>query len=129
MFDIYISAFALFFVVIDPIGTAPVFLSVTKHNTVKEKIKTATESVSYCLIDPDFLFINWQLSFLVIWKSSVSRTRNRRGYYFVSCGFRKCYLKNLHLESETKSDDISGRVSIFPLAVPLLAGCRIYYWL
>lgn len=120
MFDIYISAFALFFVVIDPIGTAPVFLSVTKHNTVKEKIKTATESV---LIASSILIFfsligNYIFGYLKISFPALGIA----GGIILFLVALKMLFEEPSLESETKSDDISGRVSIFPLAVPLLAG-------
>ena len=120
MFDIYISAFALFFVVIDPIGTAPVFLSVTKHNTVKEKIKTAIESV---LIASSILIFfsligNYIFGYLKISFPALGIA----GGIILFLVALKMLFEEPSLESETKSDDISGRVSIFPLAVPLLAG-------
>jgi len=41
MYEIYLQSFVLYFVVIDPFGTTPIFMSLTKHQNAKEKIKSA----------------------------------------------------------------------------------------
>ena len=41
MIEIFLKTFIFYFIVIDPIGSAPIFLVVTEHLSIKEKIKTA----------------------------------------------------------------------------------------
>ena len=41
MIEIFIKTFIFYFIVIDPIGSTPVFLVITEHLSIKEKIKTA----------------------------------------------------------------------------------------
>ena len=41
MVEIFLKTFIFYFIVIDPIGSAPIFLVVTEHLSIKEKIKTA----------------------------------------------------------------------------------------
>jgi multiple antibiotic resistance protein len=41
MVELFLKTFIFYFIVIDPIGSTPIFLVVTEHLDVKEKIKTA----------------------------------------------------------------------------------------
>ena len=45
MLEVFIQAFVLYFVVIDPIGNTPIFMSITQSQSGKEKYKTAIEGV------------------------------------------------------------------------------------
>ena len=44
MIESFLTAFVIYFVVIDPVGSAPVFLSVTSHFTKAEQYKVALEA-------------------------------------------------------------------------------------
>ena len=44
MIDVFIQAFVLYFVVIDPIGNTPIFMSITQSQNAKEKYQTAIEA-------------------------------------------------------------------------------------
>ena len=41
MSEIFIQTFFLYFIVIDPLGNTPLFLSITQHMETKQKIKVA----------------------------------------------------------------------------------------
>ena len=41
MVEHFITAFIVYFVVIDPVGTAPVFLAITTHLNKRQKIRSA----------------------------------------------------------------------------------------
>ena len=43
MLEVFIQAFVLYFVVIDPIGNTPIFMSITQFQNEKEKRQTAIE--------------------------------------------------------------------------------------
>lgn len=118
MFDIYLSAFALFLVVIDPIGTAPVFLSVTKNNTVTERVQIAFESVfiASVILVTFSLLGNYIFGYL---KISYPALGIAGGIILFLVALKMLFEDP---SSETASIDSSNRVSIFPLAVPLLAG-------
>jgi len=45
MLEVFIQAFVLYFVVIDPIGNTPLFMSITQNQSGKEKIQTAFEGI------------------------------------------------------------------------------------
>ena len=55
MIESFLTAFVIYFVVIDPVGSAPVFLSVTSHLTKAERYKVALETkqkmLRVCKID------------------------------------------------------------------------------
>ena len=118
MFDIYLSAFALFLVVIDPIGTAPVFLSVTKSNTVTERVQIAFESVfiASAILVTFSLLGNYIFGYL---KISYPALGIAGGIILFLVALKMLFEDP---SSETTSIDSSNRISIFPLAVPLLAG-------
>ena len=118
MFDVYLSAFALFLVVIDPIGTAPVFLSVTKNNTVTERVQIAFESVfiASAILVTFSLLGNYIFGYL---KISYPALGIAGGIILFLVALKMLFEDP---SSETASIDSSNRVSIFPLAVPLLAG-------
>ena len=44
MIESFLTAFVIYFVVIDRVGSAPVFLSVTSHFTKVERYKVALEA-------------------------------------------------------------------------------------
>ena len=118
MFDIYLTAFALFLVVIDPIGTAPVFLSVTKNNTVTERVQIAFESVfiASAILVTFSLLGNYIFGYLEI---SYPALGIAGGIILFLVALKMLFEDP---SSETTSIDSSNRISIFPLAVPLLAG-------
>ena len=68
MYEIYLQSFVLYFVVIDPFGTTPIFMSLTKHQNAKEKIKSSLEGVLTATIILIFFSIvgNFLLSYLNI---------------------------------------------------------------
>ena len=47
MLESFITAFIIYFVVIDPIGNAPVFLAVTNAQTRRQKYRTALEATLF----------------------------------------------------------------------------------
>jgi multiple antibiotic resistance protein len=47
MIESFITAFIIYFVVIDPVGNAPVFLAVTTAQTRRQKFRTAIEATMF----------------------------------------------------------------------------------
>ena len=120
MFDIYLSAFALFFVVIDPIGTAPVFLAVTKKNTVKEKAQIAIECIVISTVILVFFSLigNYIFGYLKISFPALGIA----GGIILFLVALKMLFEDADTDVDIISENTDNRVSIFPLAVPLLAG-------
>ena len=120
MLEIFFQTFVLYFVVIDPLAAAPLFLIVTQGLKVKIKLKTAFEATLIATLILIFFAIlgNFLLSYLQISLSA-----------FTIAGGIILFLISLEMlfdkRSQRKEDEIkesSAATSIFPLAIPLLAG-------
>jgi multiple antibiotic resistance protein len=120
MLEIFFQTFVLYFVVIDPLAAAPLFLIVTQGLKVKIKLKTAFEATLIATLILIFFAIlgNFILSYLQISLSA-----------FTIAGGIILFLISLEMlfdkRSQRKEDEIkesSAATSIFPLAIPLLAG-------
>ena len=120
MLEIFFQTFVLYFVVIDPLAAAPLFLIVTQGLKVKNKLKTAFEATLIATLILIFFAIlgNFILSYLQISLSA-----------FTIAGGIILFLISLEMlfdkRSQRKEDEIkesSSATSIFPLAIPLLAG-------
>ena len=120
MLETFFQSFVLYFVVIDPLAAAPLFLIVTQGLKVKNKLKTAFEATLIATLILIFFAIlgNFILSYLQISLSA-----------FTIAGGIILFLISLEMlfdkRSQRKEDEIkesSAATSIFPLAIPLLAG-------
>ena len=120
MLEIFIQTFFLYFIVIDPLGTTPLFLIVTQHMGTKEKIKTALSATTIAAII---------LLFFALLGSSLLSYLNISFPAFTIAGGVILFLISIEMlfdkRQQRKEEDInfsSDKVSIFPLATPLLAG-------
>ena len=120
MLEIFIQSFVLYFVVIDPIGSIPIFFAITKDLNINAKIKTAISStiiafsvlVFFAFLG-NYIFNHLGITFpalkislgIILFIVSLEMLFNRRQE-------RK--------EADTNFD--SDNISVFPLAIPLLAG-------
>ena len=120
MLEIFFQTFVLYFVVIDPLAAAPLFLIVTQGLKIKNKLKTAFEATLIATLILIFFAIlgNFILSYLQISLSA-----------FTIAGGIILFLISLEMlfdkRSQRKEDEIkesSTATSVFPLAIPLLAG-------
>ncbi|MDC0598002.1 MarC family protein [Candidatus Pelagibacter sp.] len=110
----------MYFVVIDPIGTTPLFLVVTKGLHAKDKNKVAFEGVLIATIVLLFFafFGNYVLKYLGITFPA-----------FTIAGGVILFLIALEMLFDIRSErkkrsinDKRDKISIFPIAIPLLAG-------
>jgi multiple antibiotic resistance protein len=120
MLETFFQSFVLYFVVIDPLAAAPLFLIVTQGLKIKNKLKTAFEATLIATLILIFFAIlgNFILSYLQISLSA-----------FTIAGGIILFLISLEMlfdkRSRRKEDEIkesSAATSVFPLAIPLLAG-------
>ena len=105
---------------VDPLGNAPIFLSLTQSQNKKEKIQTAIEGV---LIATVILIIfsligNLLLSYLNI---SLPAFRIAGGIILFLISLEMLFNKRQQ-RKESIVIDANEKVSIFPLAIPILAG-------
>ena len=120
MLEIFIQSFVLYFVVIDPIGGAPIFFVVTKHLDINGKIKTAINSTIIAfLVLVFFAFLgNYIFNHLSITFPALKIAGGIILFIFsLEMLFNK---RQVRKEEDTNFD--SDNISVFPLAIPLLAG-------
>ena len=120
MYEIFLHSFVLYFVVIDPFGTTPIFMSLTQHQNTKEKLKSAFEGVLTATIILIFFSLvgNFLLSYLNI---SLGAFKIAGGIILFIISMEMLFDKR----QERKKKDIenvSNNIAIFPLAIPLLSG-------
>tara|TARA_B110000444_G_scaffold237551_1_gene250396 strand:+ start:112 stop:720 length:609 start_codon:yes stop_codon:yes gene_type:complete len=120
MFEIFIQTFFLYFIVIDPLGNTPIFLSVTRHMETKHKIKTA---LSATIIASTIL-----LFFALVGSSLLAYLNISYPAFTVGGGIVLLIIAIEMLfdkRQQRKEEDInlnSDNVSVFPLAIPIIAG-------
>ena len=120
MLEIFIQTFFLYFIVVDPLGTTPLFLIVTQNMETKEKIKTALSAT---------IIATTILLFFALLGSSLLKYLNISFPAFTIAGGIILFLISIEMlfdkRQQRKEEDLnlkSENVSIFPLATPLLAG-------
>ena len=120
MLEIFIKTFVLYCIVIDPLGSTPLFLIITQHLETKDKIKTALGGVVIATIILLFFALlgNFILSYLNI---SFSAFTVAGGIILFLISMEMLFDKR----QQRKEGDLnysSDKISVFPLAIPLLAG-------
>ena len=120
MIELFLKTFIFYFIVIEPIGSTPIFLVVTEHLDVKEKIKTALHGSFIATLILLFfgLLGNTILAYLNI---SFPAFTIAGGIILFIIALEMLFDKR----HQRKKEDInftSDNLSIFPLATPLLAG-------
>jgi len=120
MLEVFIQAFVLYFVVIDPIGNTPIFISITQSQNEKEKYQTAIEGVIIATIVLITFSIIGQLllSYLNV---SLESFRIAGGIILFLIAIEMLFNKRQE-RKEKILDQTNDKLSIFPLAIPLLAG-------
>ena len=120
MIELFLKTFIFYFIVIDPIGSTPLFLVVTEHLDVKEKIKTALHGTFIATLILLFfgLLGNSVLAYLNI---SFPAFTIAGGIILFIISLEMLFDKR-HQRKEENINFTSDKLSIFPLATPLLAG-------
>lgn len=123
MYEIFISAFVALFVIIDPPGIAPVFAGLTHDTTVKHQRAMAIKGVLIAtLILIFFAFVGED--FLGLLGISIDALRVAGGLMLFVIALEMVFEKRQERKREAaeKMDDFFEDVSVFPVAMPLLAG-------
>jgi multiple antibiotic resistance protein len=120
LFEIFIQSFVIYFVVVDPLGVAPIFLSLTQSQSKKEKIQTSLEGVliATVILITFSLIGNLILTYLNI---SLPAFRIAGGIILFIISLEMLFNKRQQ-RKETIISDANDKVSIFPLAIPILSG-------
>ena len=120
MLEIFIQSFVLYFVVIDPIGSAPIFFVVTKNLSIDDKIKTAMNSTTFAFLILVFFALlgNYIFNHLNI---TFPALKIAGGIILFLVSLEMLFNKRQERREENTNFD-TDNVSVFPLAIPLLAG-------
>ena len=120
MADSFTTAFVFYFVVIDPVGAVPLFMGLTDQFDRKQKYRVAFEStVTATIILCFFALIGTQL--LDQLKISFPAFKIAGGILLLLIAVEMLFGKRGQ-RKEQELEKITDDVTIFPLAVPLLAG-------
>jgi multiple antibiotic resistance protein len=120
MIETFIQYLILYFVVIDPIGTVPLFIVVTKGLKNNDKIRVAFEGV---------IIATLVLLFFAIFGSYLLKYLGISFNAFTIAGGIILFIISLQMlfdiRTERRKKSINEKresISIFPIAIPLLAG-------
>lgn len=124
--DLFIFTFAGLFSVANPLGTLPIFVGLTTDDSAKERSKTALLTVinTFVIFVVSFYVGEYILNFFGI---SINSLRIAGGLIIISSGFALLtgsFQKHKGMERERVKNDLlqRDRVSLTPLAIPMLAG-------
>lgn len=124
--ELFIYIFGALFSVMNPLGTVPVFVGLTKENSIKEKgqISFWTSVNVLIILLISFFAGNYVLSFFGI---SLSSLKIAGGLVIASSGFALLtgkFSEHKGMKRERVQKDIKTRseISLTPLAIPMLAG-------
>ncbi|MDR6301313.1 MarC family protein [Mesonia maritima] len=124
--DLFIYVFAALFSVINPLGTVPVFVGLTKEDPAAERSRTSLLAAinTFVILSIAFFTGKYILNFFGI---SIESLRIAGGLIIVSSGFALLtgsFNKHKGMDREKVKNDVKERdgVSLTPLAIPMLAG-------
>ncbi|MFN3526504.1 MAG: MarC family protein [Paracoccus sp. (in: a-proteobacteria)] len=118
----YITAFVTLFVVIDPVGLAPIFIALTPHMTAAERRRVGLRAlvVAAILLTLFGLVGEAILSGIGI---SISAFRIAGGLLLFLTALDMLFERRTERrEGQAGTDEAGDDPSVFPLAMPLLAG-------
>ena len=127
MIESFITAFIIYFVVIDPIGNAPIFLAVTGAQDRARKMRTALEGTMVATMIMLFFAVcgAWILGYLNI-SEAAFKIAGGIILFLVSLDMlaaKRQARKRAESTGDSPADEIdSDNLAIYPLAIPLLAG-------
>lgn len=123
LLDIFISVFIAMFVVVDPIGMAPVLAGMTQGATAAHKRKMAIRGVLVATLI--LFFFAWVgRPFLEGLGISMAALRVAGGIMLFGIGFEMVTEKRSERKQDTADElqDYFEDISVFPVALPLTAG-------
>ena len=123
LYDAFLSAFVALFVIVDPIGIAPVFAGLTQGTSNQHKRKMAIRGSLVATVI--LVFFAWAgRPFLEGLGISLDALRVAGGILLFVIGFEMVMEKRSERKQDTAEElqDYFKDVSVFPVAVPLTAG-------
>ncbi len=124
MWDIFISAFAMLFVVVDPLGIAPIFVGLTAGGTAAYRRRMAIRGIAIATVVLVFFTLLGK-PFLAAMGISLAALKVAGGVMLFVLALEMVFERRSGRRESTAervSEEHSSDISVFPLAVPLLAG-------
>jgi len=122
MSQLFLSSFVSIFVMVDPFGAIPVFLSLTRHYT-KNNALDAAKKCSYVTFGILIFFAITGLSLLNLFGISLAALRIAGGLLLLKFGFEQISGSFEKIKSDEESESLlRDSIVIVPLSMPLLAG-------
>ncbi|HYZ49070.1 MAG TPA: MarC family protein [Sphingomonas sp.] len=125
MIELFVSAFATLFVVIDPPGCAPIFASLTSGSSAMHRRSMAVRSVSVAGLIL-LAFAIFGEAFLHSLGISLDAFRIAGGIMLfliaLEMVFEKRQEKREHRAEDAKARSAPEDISIFPMGIPMIAG-------
>ncbi len=125
MIELFLSAFATFFVVIDPPGCAPIFASLTAGTPSSHRRTMALRSIAVasCIL---LIFAIFGEDLLRTLGISLEAFRIAGGIMLFLIALEMVFEKRQE-RRETRAEDVKSKpehedISIFPMAIPMIAG-------
>lgn len=124
--ELFLLTFASLFSLMNPLGTVPIFVSLTQHDDAKERtrisILTAIDAAIILIVS--FFIGNYLLFFFGI---NINSLRIAGGLVIMSSGFALLTgsfnkHKGINKASTKKDMRVRDSISLTPLAIPMLAG-------
>lgn len=123
--DLFIYLFAALFSVLNPIGTVPIFVGLTQHDSQEERSRISlwTAINVFIILIVSFFIGKYVLSFFGI---SIDSLRIAGGIIIVNSGFsllsgkinkKRGINKKIETDAQQRND-----IALTPLAIPMLAG-------
>lgn len=123
--DLFIYLFAALFSVLNPIGTVPIFVGLTQHDSQKERSRISlwTAINVFIILLVSYFIGQYVLTFFGI---SIDALRIAGGIVIVNSGFsllsgkfnkKRGINKKIENEAQQRND-----IALTPLAIPMLAG-------
>ena len=120
MFELFVTAFVMLFLVIDPIGLLPIFISLTldnHKNRIKIALKACTVALGILLLFG--LLGENLLNFIGI---GMPAFKISGGLLLFLTAVEMLFSKRGPRREEQSEMDVRDDLSVFPLATPLIAG-------
>jgi multiple antibiotic resistance protein len=125
MIDTLIASFVTLFVIIDPVGITPMFVSLTANDTAEARRRIAVRGTAIAAVIL-FAFALGGEPFLRALGIGLPAFRIAGGILLMLLAIDMVMVRHsgLRVTTESEEDECSHRadVSIFPLAIPLIAG-------
>ena len=123
LFTFALIVFTSFFTLINPLGVMPIFMTMTKDLSEKDRNKTAFKAsvVSF------FTLVAFAFTGQILFKFfgiSVNALRIVGGIIFFMMGqdMLQARLTSIKLDTQKQADEYVGDISITPLAIPMITG-------